>query len=260
MGEVTHRCIVKGLDLYCMYKGLELITKAMGTLVGEGVGVVILLSRIPLSLFRPVVQDTKTKSLLLAMSELERKGKYYKVILSNDKKWLDKYLPLNMEGGMDWDNVRVHTALHGKPALKQAVQAWGSRKWGSRWSDLNTCGQTKIWFPFLREDRTPLIGRLSRTDLGLLIQFVTGHNYLRRHRRVLGEKEDKCRLCGEDIEDSLHLWENCKGTRDLRGGGFIKCKPTIWSLSQLSMFLREQPIAGLMDRNGEIIPGSYTNG
>ena len=87
-------------------------------------------------------------------------------------------------------------------------------------------------------------------DLGLLIQFTTGHNYLRRHRKVMGEEDDKCRLCGEDTEDSLHLWENCKETRYLRGGGFIKCTPTVWSLSQLSRFLREQPIAGLMDRNG----------
>ena len=92
-------------------------------------------------------------------------------------------------------------------------------------------------------------GRLSRIDLGLLIQFVTGHNYLCRHRKVMGEEDDRCRLCGEDIEDSLHLWENCKATRDLRGG-FIKCTSTIWSLSQLSMFLREQIIAGLMDQNG----------
>ena len=150
---------------------------------------------------------------------------------------------------MDWDNVRVHTVLHGKPALKLAVQAWGSRKWERRWRDLDTCGQTKTWFPVLREDRTPLIRRLSRTDLGLLIQFITGHNYLRRHRKVLGEEDDKCCLCGEGIEDSLHLWENCKVTKDLRGG-FSKCTPTIWSLSQLSMFLREQSIVGLMDWNG----------
>ena len=134
------------------------------------------------------------------------------------------------------------------PSGKQCKPG-GGRKWERRWRDLNTCGQTKIWFPVLREDRTPLIRRLSRIDLGLLIQFITGHNYLRRHRKVMGEEADRCRLCGEDIEDSLHLWENCKGTRDLRGG-FSKCTPTIWSLSQLSMFLREQPIAGLMDWNG----------
>ena len=182
------------------------------------------------------------------MSDIERKGGS-KVILSDNKKLLNKYLPTNMEGGMNWDNVRVHAALHGKPSLKQAVQAWVGHKWERRWRNLSTCGQTKIWFPVLREDRTPLIRRLNRIDLGLLIQFVTGHNYLRRHRKVMGEKDDKCRLCGDDIEDSLHLWEDCKGTRSL-GGRVIKCTPTIWSLSQLSMFLREQPIAGLLDRNG----------
>ena len=130
------------------------------------------------------------------MSDLERKGGF-KVLLSDNKKLLDKYLPTGMEGGVAWDNVRVHTALHGKPALKQSVQAWGNKKWDRRWRSLKTCNQTKIWFPFLREDRSPLIGRLSRIDLGLLIQFITGHNYLRRHRKVMGEGNDtSCRLCG----------------------------------------------------------------
>ena len=107
-----------------MYKGLELVIKAVGTLAGEGVGVVVLMGRFPSSLFRPIVHDTKTKSLLLTMSGLVLKGGS-KVILSNNKKLLDKYLPTSMEGCVDWDIVRVHTALHGKPALRQAVQAWG---------------------------------------------------------------------------------------------------------------------------------------
>ena len=174
-----------GQDLYCRYKGLELTAKAVGTLMGVGVGVVVLVGGLPLSLFRPVVNDTKTKSLLLTMSDLEKKGGC-KVFLSDSKELLDRYLPTGMEDGVDWDNVRAHTALHGKPALKQAVLAWGNKKWNRRWRDLETCNQTKIWFPFLREDRIPLIGRLSRIDLGLLIQFVTGHNYLGRHRVVIG--------------------------------------------------------------------------
>ena len=37
VGEAIHRCIVEGQDPYCMYKGLELIAKAIGTLMG-GVG------------------------------------------------------------------------------------------------------------------------------------------------------------------------------------------------------------------------------
>ena len=182
----------------------------------------VLTGGLPSSLFRPVVRDTKTKSLLLAMSDIVRRGGN-KVTLSDDKKLLNKYLPINMEEGMNWDNVRVHAALHGKPSLKQAVRAWVGKKWEHRWRKLSTCEQTKIWFPVLREDRTPLIRRLNRIDLGLLIQFVTGHNYLRRFRKVLGEGDDKCRLCGEDTEDSLHLWENCKVTKDL--GGILNVRP-----------------------------------
>ena len=37
-GEATHRCKVVGQDLYCGYKGLELIVKAIGTVMGGGRG------------------------------------------------------------------------------------------------------------------------------------------------------------------------------------------------------------------------------
>ena len=71
---VIHRSIVKGLNPYCLYKGFELVTKDIGRLVGEQVGLAILSSHFPASLLQPIIHDTKTKSLLLAMSDLAKKG------------------------------------------------------------------------------------------------------------------------------------------------------------------------------------------
>ena len=51
-------------------------------------------------------------------------------------------------------------------------------------------------------------------------------------------------------EDSLHLWGTCRETRNLRGGVSVSgLNPLVWSFSQVSMFLREQTIADLLDRN-----------
>ena len=54
-------------------------------------------------------------------------------------------------------------------------------------------------------------------------------------------------------EDALHLWTKCSETRDL-GGGEPARGPIIWSLCQLSRFLREPLIAELLDHDGSEHP------
>ena len=218
-GEVTHRCVIKGQNPYRLYKGFELIIGAIDRLADEGMEVVILSEHCPVTLLRPIVNDTKTNTLLLAMSKLEMKVKG-KIKFSNNKLLLEKHLPKQQWDGIRWDNVQVTTALRSWQIAKQAVKKWGDRKWQKRWDHLSTCSQTKIWFPILREDVTPMVKRLARADLGRFIQFTTGHNHLLRHRNLLEEGGgDKCRLCGLEREDSLHLWDVCQGTSSLRGGG-----------------------------------------
>ena len=48
--------------------------------------------------------------------------------------------------------------------------------------------------------------RLSRKDLKILVDLLTGHNTLNRHLTLLKIKEDPiCLLCGEEYDTSLHL-------------------------------------------------------
>ena len=50
---------------------------------------------------------------------------------------------------------------------------------------------------------------IGRAELGLVIQFVTGHGFLMKHRSMLDlDVSAECRLCLEEDEDSEHLlWE-----------------------------------------------------
>ena len=187
MGEVTHRCIVKGENPYNWYKGLELITGAMDNLVNWGDRVAILSSSCPETILRPIVHDTKSHDLLLAMTRLSRKVKG-KIIISNNRELLDKYTPKQPGVGVDWDSVPVTPALQSWQVAIRAVKEWGNCKWQQRWAGLSTCSQTKIWFPILRERVSPIIRRLGRADLSRFIHFTTGHNHLLRHRSLLGKE------------------------------------------------------------------------
>ena len=48
---------------------------------------------------------------------------------------------------------------------------------------------------------------IGRAELGLVIQFVTGHGFLMKHRSMLDlDVSAECRLClEEEEEDSEHL-------------------------------------------------------
>ena len=216
----------------------------------------ILSGHCPSSLLQPVIKDSKSKALLLAMSRLARKaGK--KVLLSKDKSLLDKFKSSLSEGaGVDWDSVRVHPALLSEKRVRLAIKQWGTCNWQLRWSALSSCRQTKVWFPNLRGKITTLIRRLNRIDLGRLIHFTTGHSYLLRHQQVLGASgSDRCRLCGVGKEDALHLWVECEIARDLvegdsTSGAIATLGPVAWSFNQLNRFLREPLIVGLLDQVG----------
>ena len=73
-----------------MYKGFELIIGAIDRLVGGEVEVVILSKNCPSALLHPIVKDTKTKSLLLAMAKLAKKVSG-KIKISSCKAMLKKY-------------------------------------------------------------------------------------------------------------------------------------------------------------------------
>ena len=54
-----------------------------------------------------------------------------------------------------------------------------------------------------------LIGQ-DRDNLSKMVQFLTGHNYLKYHMYLTSRAtDDKCRLCMEDRETSWHLLTEC---------------------------------------------------
>ena len=61
-------------------------------------------------------------------------------------------------------------------------------QWNKRWTDSNTCRQTKLFFPRVDTSKKKDIMKLSRKDMGLRIRYTADHAHLRRHNDKLGIK------------------------------------------------------------------------
>ena len=79
-------------------------------------------------------------------------------------------------------------------------------KWWKLWSQDKTCRQTRLMLPKPNPLYTKIMLQMSRVNLSLLVQFITGHNYLRYHKSNSGQFNagPKCRLCDYAIMRRKH--------------------------------------------------------
>ena len=143
----------------------------------------------------------------------------------------------------------TQAALSDPGEIKSIIRAWGSRQWQSFWRELlPQCRQTKIWLPDVHRSIIREMPNVSRVELGLMIQFVTGHCYLLKHRSLLEQGlAYECRLCLEEDEDPMHLWCECPAIdSEQRKIGLINKTPANWLPGNLSRFLQIPPIVEIM--------------
>ena len=70
--------------------------------------------------------------------------------------------------------------------------------------------ETKIFIKGIDKKKTSQLIKLSRGDMRLVIEIITGHSRLNRHLTVMGAMNDpKCPECMESEETSLHLLAEC---------------------------------------------------
>jgi hypothetical protein len=57
----------------------------------------------------------------------------------------------------------------------------------------------------------------NRTQTGVVIGLLTGHNTLRRHLHIMAPcKDPMCRKCGTEEETSVHILCECEALASLR--------------------------------------------
>ena len=97
---------------------------------------------------------------------------------------------------------------------------------------------------------------MHRIDLGLRVQFFTGHGWLRRHCHVIDKITDPiCGACYEagSLETPEHLWTSCKGTEFNRQCHRITglnedSKTLSWSMKKVNRFLETTLMVNLLVR------------
>ena len=136
---------------------------------------------------------------------------------------------------------------------KAEIKSYFHKKWTKAWNAYKEARQTKIWFPIPDIKKSVQLLNMKRCNLSRIVQFITGHNNLKRHRNIQNGVNDpeSCRLCQEDEESSYHVIAECPAMQYFRGKIFqtptLLPDPPVWTVMQIDRFLRESPIGDMLD-------------
>ena len=154
--------------------------------------------------------------------------------------------------GAEMVDLETEKPLRPHSCTKRLIREGFERHWNSVWTMRSDCRQTKHWFPTIDKNKSlGLLGN-NRENYSRLVQFITGHNYMRRHEALVNHNdENECRLCWEDEESSFHIIAECPAIARARhqvfGAPFLR-PPLIWSIRQITSFLRMASIGSLLDQ------------
>ena len=79
--------------------------------------------------------------------------------------------------------------------IRKNIRKFSISNWKQYWSSRPDCRQTKLWLPEPNFKHSKDILILSRTELGLLTRWITGHCYLARHQSLIHFNSPECNLC-----------------------------------------------------------------
>ena len=129
--------------------------------------------------------------------------------------------------------------------IKGLINSHFHRLWEKRWNGSDLANMRKI-LPTLHRE-TKFIQSLSKVNLNLLVQFVTGHGLFAHHLCKWRNVEDRCKLCDEAGETADHLiWECSALTRERLG----TLSPGVDNtLQRLFVYIRNSKIKKLLALN-----------
>ena len=140
---------------------------------------------------------------------------------------------------------------------KYEINDYFHSKWSKAWNLYDQARQTKIWFPKPDQKKSLKLLSLERKILSRLVQFLTGHNKLKRHKNIQNRVDDphSCRLCLEEEESSFHVIAECPATQSVRTKIFELPipknlpNPPDWTVNQVVGFLKESSVGHMLDQD-----------
>ena len=92
--------------------------------------------------------------------------------------------------------------------LKKAINNWCDVLHEEKWTRRPDCRQSKIILPSTNHKWKSILSK-TKNQIKAVVQIVTGHANLKRHRHIMKLEEDPICECGEDEETSIHVLTEC---------------------------------------------------
>ncbi len=125
-------------------------------------------------------------------------------------------------------------------------------KWQKAWDEKEDCRVSRLFYPEIRTSSS--IITLDMHGLQQLAKICTGHGLFKDHLRHWNElSEHLCELCGEDYEDTWHIWENCPALKNERKKALLYMKSGLSYERTLLKFFQEPKILEIIGRNEAIM-------
>ena len=165
--------------------------------------------------------------------------------------------------GTQLEHQMTDQPLEAESSIKGRLKRAHLDRWRTEWDTYrhveNHGRQSHNFFPTLRPKFAFGIVNSARATYSLLAQFMTGHNYMRRHQHLIITNQKNyvpdprdtpiCSFCGQGEETSEHIIGECGHFNQIRFKHFgsYQLQPPFTSLKKVSIvsFLRECNIDAL---------------
>ena len=163
------------------------------------------------------LNNSNVKSTVVqeAIDQLNLLGKYSERITLN---WIKAHnnhkgneyadIMANIASNCTQEHIHVPISYNlFKAHIKTAIYA----EWIEQWQqDLSKYKHTRIFFPRMEPKYSKQILKLSRPDLNLLVEIITGHNNLKTFStKIKPLANTLCNFCNSKPETVLHLMTEC---------------------------------------------------
>ena len=111
------------------------------------------------------------------------------------------------------------------------VKDWSTDRWKSMWNKRKDCLRMKESVGWTSSRLTIRLLNLKRPQLNRVVQVLTGHCNLQRHKKTTGLAESSlCPKCSLENETPNHHVGNCKLYQDIRVKYFGITKSTVYNV------------------------------